>query len=101
LLDGIVRLKTGGQAATLVRDVVLYSVAIGVALRARGPFRLPAMGGWVVAWIALVVVQLANPADQSVGHAVASMRQHLEFVPLFFLGYALLRTYVSLPGLFA
>ncbi len=101
LLDGVVRLKTGGQAATLVRDVFLYAVAIGVALRAPGPFRLPALGGWVLAWIAIVLIQLANPGDQSMSHAVASLRQHLEFVPLFFLGYALLRTRASLHAFFA
>lgn len=101
LLDGVVRLKTGGQAATLVRDVFLYAVAIGVALRARGPFRLPALGGWVLAWIAVVLIQLANPGNHSITHAVASLRQHLEFVPLFFLGYALLRTRASLHAFFA
>jgi hypothetical protein len=101
LFDGVVRLKTGGQAATLVRDVFLYAVAIGVVLRARGPFRLPALGGWVLAWIVVVLVQLANPGNQSITHAVASLRQHLEFIPLFFLGWALIRSYASLHAFFA
>jgi hypothetical protein len=101
LVDGIVRLESAGQAATLVRDVLLYAVAIGVALRTRGPLRLPALGGWVLAWVAIVVIQLANPGNHSFLHAVASLRQHLEFVPLFFLGYALLRSYASLHTFFA
>ena len=101
LLDGVVRLETGGQAATLVRDVFLYAVAVGVALRARGPFRVPALSGWVLAWLVLVVVQLANPGSQSMSHSFASLRQHLEFIPLFFLGYALLRTHASLHAFFA
>src|SRR5207244_2950167 len=69
LVDGVVKLQTGGQAATLGRDVFLFAVAIGAALRARGPFRLPALGGWVLVWIAVVVTQLANPANQSTSHA--------------------------------
>ncbi len=101
LVDGVVRLETAGQGATLVRDVLLYAVAIGVVLRARGPLRLPALGGWVLAWIAVVLIQLANPGNHSITHAVASLRQHLEFVPLFFLGYALLRSYASLHAFFA
>ena len=101
LVDGVVKLRTGGQAATVGRDVFLFAVAIGAALRARGPFRLPALGGFVLVWIAVVLVQLANPANQSTSHALVSLRQHLEFVPLFFLGYAVLRTRASLQALFA
>ena len=101
LLDGVIKLKSGGQAATLGRDIVLYAVAAGVAVRARGPFRLPPLGGWVVAWIVVIVVQLANPGNSSTAHAVASLRQHLEFLPLFFLGYVALRTSASLHAFFA
>jgi len=101
LIDGVVKLQTGSHAATLGRDVFLYAVAIGAALRARGPFRLPALSGWVLLWTAIVIMQLANPADQSLSHALASLRQHLEFVPLFFLGYEVLRTHASLNALFA
>src|SRR5215475_6105535 len=61
LLDGVVRLESNGQAATLVRDVFLYAAAIGVALRWRGPMKLPALAGWVLAWVAIVLIQLANP----------------------------------------
>lgn len=101
LLDGVVRLESNGQAATLVRDVFLYAAAIGVALRWRGPMKLPALAGWVLAWIAVVLIQLANPGDHGLTHSVAALRQHLEFVPLFFLGYALLRSYRSLHAFFA
>ena len=84
-----------------MRDVFLYAVAIGVALRWRGPLKLPALAGWVLAWIAVVLIQLANPGDHGITHSVAALRQHLEFVPLFFLGYALLRSYASLHAFFA
>jgi hypothetical protein len=101
LLDGVVKLRSGGQAATLGRDVVMYAVIAGMAVRSRGPFRLPALAGWAVAWTLVILVQLANPADHSVLHSVASLRQHLEFVPLFFVGYTALRSRASLQGFFA
>ena len=101
LVDGVVKLKSGGQGATLGRDVLLYAVAVGMAVRARGPFRMPALGGWVVAWIVIAVVQLANPGNSSMSHAVASLRQDLEFVPLFFIGFVALRTHASLHAFFA
>jgi hypothetical protein len=101
LFDGVVKLKAGGQAATLGRDVVLYAVAIGMAARARGPFRMPALRGWVVAWTVVVIVQLANPGNSSMSHAVASLRQDLEFIPLFFIGFVALRTHASLHAFFA
>src|SRR5438270_3408 len=80
LLDGVVKLRTGGQAATLGRDVLLYAVAIGMAVRAPGPFRMPPLGGWVVAWTVVVLIQLANPRNSSMLHAFVSLRQDLEFV---------------------
>jgi O-antigen ligase/polysaccharide polymerase Wzy-like membrane protein len=101
LVDGFVKLRSNGQAATLGRDVVLYAALAGLAVRSRAPLRLPALGGWVVAWTLVVLVQLANPANTSTFHAVASLRQHLEFVPLFFVGYAMLRSHASLHALFA
>ncbi len=101
LLDGVVKLKSGGQAATLGRDVLLYSGAIGMLARRRGPLRMPPLWGWVAAWSVVVLVQIANPANSSIVHAVASTRQDLEFVPLFFIGYVALRTRTSLHTLFA
>jgi hypothetical protein len=92
LLDGVVKLSTGSQVATLGRDALLYAVAIGMAARSRGPRRMPALSGWVFAWGAAILVQVANPGNLSIFHAVASTRQDLEFVPLFFIGFAVVRT---------
>ena len=101
LFDGVIKLKSGSQIATLGRDVLLYAVAAGMALRARRPFGKPALLGWIIAWTAIVVVQLANPGNSSMSHAVASLRQDLEFVPLFFIGFMALRTNTSLHTFFA
>ena len=101
LLDGVVKLSTGSQNATLGRDVLLYAVAIGMAARSRGPRQMPALSGWVFAWIAAILVQLANPGNVSMFHAVASTRQDLEFVPLFFIGFVAVRTKTNLHAFFA
>jgi hypothetical protein len=99
--DGYLKLKTGGSAATLARDLLLYAIVVGVLLRAlvRGrELRLPPLTGWVVAWVVVVAIQVANPGGASWSHSVLSLRPHLEFVPLFFLGYQVMRTPRRLRG---
>jgi hypothetical protein len=95
LLDGYLKLASNSNLVTLVRDVLLYSIVIGLLVRAivqgkRLP--LPPLSGWVIAWIVLVLVQIANPQAGTLFHSLAGIRPHLEFVPLFFLAYASLRT---------
>jgi hypothetical protein len=90
LADGYVKLRTGVAATTLVRDVLLYAVVVGFLLRAsvRGTrLEAPPLTGWIVLIVAVVGVQLANPSNESASRAVAGLRPHLEFVPLFFLAY--------------
>jgi hypothetical protein len=101
LVDGILKLKTGEETADLGRDVLLYAVIAGMAFRARGPLKLPALGLWVLAWTAIILIQLGHPDNGTALHSVASLRQHLEFVPLFFVGFAALRTHGSVNAFFA
>src|SRR3954452_9714632 len=94
LVDGFVRLTTGIPELTLLRDGLLYAIVLAAALRAlvgRGPLGMPPLGSWVVAYVAVVLVQLTNPAAGSLTHTVASLRPHLEWVPLFFLAYLVMR----------
>ena len=95
LLDGFLKLRTNSTAVTLVRDVLLYAILVGFVARAalrRQELRPPPMTGWILAFVIVVIVQLANPADEGLTHSLASLRPHLEFVPLFFVGYALLQS---------
>jgi hypothetical protein len=46
------------------------------------------------------VAQIFNPSAVSIPHAAAAIRQHIEFVPLFFAGYFVLRSKDRLAGLF-
>lgn len=103
VLDGFLKLKTGSQLATLGRDVLLYAIAAGAAARIilrRQPIRVPRLALGVVAWVVICVAQVLNPVVPSIAHAFAGVRQHIEFVPLFFFGYAVMRSERRLMGLF-
>jgi len=95
LADGYLKLSTNSQLATLGRDVLLYSVVSGAVIRMlirRDAVRFPPLTGWIVGLVALVLVEVLNPGNTELGSAIAATRQHLEFVPLFFAGFALLTT---------
>lgn len=99
LLDGYLKLASGSSLVTFVRDLLLYAIVVGLIVRAvvqgkRLP--LPPLSGWVFALVVLVVVQIANPQAGSLFHSLAGIRQHLEFVPLFFLTYAFVRSVKAL-----
>ena len=95
VFDGYVRLKTGKETLTIVRDVFVFAIAAGWLVRnsvRKESVRIPPLGGWALVFVGLVLVQLFNPADGTLRHSVAALRPHLEWVPLFFLGYAALRS---------
>ena len=95
LLDGYLKLATGSNLVTFARDALLYALVIGLLIRAtaqRVPLRAPPLSGWVLAFVVLVVVQLFNPKNGTLVHSLAGAREHLEFVPLFFLTYTFVRT---------
>jgi hypothetical protein len=95
LLDGYLKLRTGSQYTTLARDVLLYAICLGLLARAvvrREEMRLPPYAGMLIVYLLLVVVQLANPDSGGLGRTVASLRPHIEFLPLFFLAYLAVRT---------
>ncbi|MDP1857955.1 MAG: O-antigen ligase family protein, partial [Gemmatimonadaceae bacterium] len=94
LLDGYLKLRTGNQFVTLGRDLLVAAIAGGAlvrALQSRQPLPLPPLGGFVLAFSAVVMIELFNPEGRGLAGGLAGVRQHLEFVPLFFLGYAVVR----------
>lgn len=100
-LDGYLKLATGSGAVKAVRDILLLAIVAGVGLRAvvRGTrVAAPPMTVWIVAFVVLVLVQFANPQAGTLLHSVAGARQHLEFVPLFFLTFSFVRTKHALRG---
>ena len=104
LFDGYLKLKTGSTIATLGRDVLLYAIAAGALIRwsfSGRRVRLPTLTPGVVVWVVICFAEVLNPVVPSITHAFAGVRQHIEFVPLFFLGYAVMRSERRLLGLFA
>jgi len=99
LLDGYLKLATGVAAVTLVRDVLLFASVVGLLVRAReAHLRAPPLSLWVGGFVVLVLVQIFNPHGGTLVHSLAGVRQHLEFVPLFFLTYSFVRTTRALRG---
>lgn len=95
LLDGYVKLSTGSSIAPVIRDVLLYSVVVGALLRfaiTDRSVQLPKYTGHVVLFVAIVFAQAFNPATPGVNAVIGGVRQHLEFVPLFFFGYVCMRS---------
>jgi hypothetical protein len=103
LLDGFLKLRSGSTAVTLLRDVLLYAILLGWLARAvlrRERVQLPPLSGWILAWTAAVLIQVVNPGDTGTLHTLAALRPHLEFVPLFFVGYTVMRSSRRLQVLF-
>jgi hypothetical protein len=95
LLDGYLKLATGSNLVTFVRDALLYALVVGLLIRATVQGKrlpVPPLSGWVLAFVVLALVQILNPGAGSLIHSVAGLRQNLEFIPLFFLTYAFVRT---------
>jgi len=95
LLDGYLKLATGSTLVTFVRDAFLWSLAIGLLIRAsvaRQRLPLPPLSGWLFAFALIVFVEFASPNAGTVEHSLAGAREHLEFIPLFFLTFAYVRT---------
>ena len=73
----------------------LYAIVLGLLLKRvmrRESFTAPPLTGCVVAWVAIIAVEIFNPGDASLKHSLASTRPHLEFVPLFFLGHSVMQS---------
>lgn len=95
LVDGVLKLKLNTPAAALGRDALLYSIVFGASLRllsSQRPLRLPPLTGYVAAFTVIALVQVLNPGSQTLVHGLAALRPHVEFVPLFFFGYAVMRS---------
>jgi hypothetical protein len=95
LVDGVIKLETANQLVSSLRDLMIAAVCIGAIVRMivdREPIRLPPLTGWVVAFVVLVLLEAANPNTLGPLKIVGGFRQHLEWIPFFFLGYLLMRS---------
>ncbi len=96
LLEGPVKLGSGGhEAASVIRDVLIFAVALGAILRLivkREPMTLPALSAWPLAFVALVLVEAFNPNTHGIVKVLGGFRQQLEWIPFFFFGYVIMRS---------
>lgn len=104
LLDGPVKLGVGGhEAASAVRDVLIFAVSLGALLRLlvkKQRIELPPLSAWVFAFVALVLVEAFNPKTHGLLKVLGGFRQQLEWMPFFFFSYALLRSKQRIRKLF-
>jgi hypothetical protein len=95
-LNGPIKLiSSAGVISAALQDVVLLAVCAGVLVRlivSRRSLRLPALSGWVIAFVLVVLVEAFNPKTHGLLKVVAGFRQQLEWVPFFFFGYLLMRS---------
>jgi len=95
LLDGPIKLESASQGASAIRDVLIAAIGTGMLMRLlakREPVRLPPLSGWVIAFVALVVVEAANPGTHGILKILGGFRQQLEWIPFFFFGYLVMRS---------
>lgn len=96
LFDGPIKLEASShQVAASLRDVLILSVGLGMVMRMvvkRERGSLPPLSGWVLAFVAFVLVEALNPNTDGILKSLGGYRQQLEWVPFFFFGYLIIRT---------
>jgi hypothetical protein len=96
LLEGPVKLGSGGGTiASASRDVLILAISLGALARIlvkREHVKLPPLSGWVLAFVALVLVESFNPNTHGILKVLGGYRQQLEWFPFFFFGYLLMRS---------
>jgi hypothetical protein len=96
LINGPVKMLTSQREETrLLADMVILAVCLGAVMRIivqRRRVVLPPLSGWVIAWVALVVVNAVNPKTQGILAILGGFSQQLQFVPFFFFGFTLMRS---------
>ncbi len=95
LLDGPIKLESTSKLASGARDVLIIAIVLGMLMRLplkRERVTLPALSGWVLAFVAVVAVEALNPHTGNILKIIGGYRQELEWVPFFFFGYLIMRS---------
>jgi hypothetical protein len=103
LLDGPIKLISASQAASAIRDVLIFAIGLGMIVRllaSRKRVQLPPLSGWVLAFVVTVLIETVNPNTAGVLKIVGGFRQQLEWVPFFFFAYLLIRSKARFRQLF-
>ena len=103
MVDGVIKLETASQAASSIRDILIATICVGALVRLaarRERVRFPPLSGWVIAYVALVLVEAANPNTHGILKIIGGFRQQLEWIPFFFFGYLVMRSKERFRGFF-
>jgi hypothetical protein len=104
LLDGPAKLLLGShEIGAVTRNVLIAAICVGALMRLvvrRQRVRMPAMCGWVLAFVGVAVIEVFNPRTEGVLKVLGGFRQQLQFVPFFFFGYYLMRSKRNFRRLF-
>jgi hypothetical protein len=95
LLDGPVKLEAANRLASGFRDILIIAIGVGMVIRlsaTKARVSLPPLSGWVLAFVAVTLIDGLNPDTHGLLKAIGGYRQQLEFVPLFFFGYMMMRS---------
>jgi hypothetical protein len=95
LLDGPVKLEAANKLASGFRDILIIAIALGMLMRVsvhKTRLSLPPLAGWVLAFVAVALIEGLNPDTHGILKALGGYRQQLEFVPFFFFGYLMMRS---------
>ncbi|MGI8622847.1 MAG: hypothetical protein ACR2NB_05015 [Solirubrobacteraceae bacterium] len=101
-LDSYLKLAVTGTAVTVLRTVLLSVIAaasILVVSTNRRAVNVPQGTLIIVGLVLIALVQIANPGNPNLIKPIGSLRQEIEFVPLFFLAYATVRREADLQTL--
>src|ERR1700734_2929626 len=88
-------MERASTAASGARDVLIIAVGVGMIMRLvvkKERVRLPPLAGWVVGFVAVVLVEALNPHTHGLLKSIGGYRQQLEWVPFFFFGYLIVRS---------
>lgn len=104
ILNGPVKLGLGAREVTgAVPDVLILAVCIGALMRlvvSRERVRLPPLSGWILAFVATVMIEAFNPQTAGALKVLGGFRQQLQWMPFFFFGYLLIRSKKRLRQMF-
>lgn len=95
LLDGPIKLESTSRLTSGFRDILIIAIAVGMLMRIglkRERVTMPPLSSWVLAFVAVVLVEALNPRTGGLLKAVGGYRQQLEWVPFFFFGYLIMRS---------
>jgi hypothetical protein len=101
MADGYLKLRTGSSVMTLGRDALLYAIVLGAMIRwivRHEKAGFPPMTGWILVFAGLVIAEIFNPGTGPLKHGLPAVRPDLEFVPLFFFGYVVMRSRQRMRG---